>query len=134
DARHHTHVIGATGSGKSTLLINLILADVEAGRGVAVLDPKGDLVTDVLARLPQECGGRLVILDPVEVDAPAALNILDTTGRDPELVVDHVVGVFRRLYQAYWGPRTEDVLRSACLALTLRAGTTLAHVPVLLSN
>ncbi len=134
DARHHTHVIGATGSGKSTLLINLILADVQAGRGVAVLDPKGDLVTDVLARLPESCGNRLVVLDPAEVEAPPALNILDTSDRDPELVVDHVVGVFRRLYQAYWGPRTEDVLRSACLTLTLRDDTTLAHVPLLLSN
>ncbi|HXR54617.1 MAG TPA: type IV secretion system DNA-binding domain-containing protein [Acidimicrobiales bacterium] len=134
DARHHTHVIGATGSGKSTLLVNLILADATAGRGVVVLDPKGDLVTDVLTRLPAEAGSRLVLLDPAETTAPAALNVLDVTGRDPELVVDQLVGVFHRLYAAYWGPRTEDVLRSACLTLTRRAGTTLAHVPLLLSN
>ena len=134
DARHHTHIVGATGSGKSTLLVNLILADARAGRGVVVLDPKGDLVTDVLARLPESAGERLVLLDPAEQAAPAALNVLDVTGRDPELVVDHLVGVFHRLYAAYWGPRTEDVLRSACLTLTRRPGTTLAHVPLLLSN
>jgi hypothetical protein len=52
DARHHLHVIGATGSGKSTLLVQLILADIHAGRGVVVIDPKGDLVTDVAHRLP----------------------------------------------------------------------------------
>ena len=52
DARHHLHVIGATGSGKSTLLVQLILADIHAGRGVVVIDPKGDLVTDVARRLP----------------------------------------------------------------------------------
>jgi energy-coupling factor transporter ATP-binding protein EcfA2 len=134
DARHHTHVIGATGSGKSTLLVNLILADATAGRGVVVLDPKGDLVTDVLARLPADAGEGLVLLDPAETTAPAALNVLDTRHRDPELVVDQLVGVFHRLYAAYWGPRTEDVLRSACLTLTRRPGTTLAHVPLLLSN
>ncbi|MHB1943523.1 MAG: type IV secretory system conjugative DNA transfer family protein, partial [Acidiferrobacteraceae bacterium] len=134
DARHHTHVMGATGSGKSTLLVNLILADATAGRGVVVLDPKGDLVTDVLARLPESAGARLVLLDPAEQAAPAALNVLEVTGRDPELVVDHLVGVFHRLYAAYWGPRTEDVLRSACLTLTRRPGTTLAHVPLLLAN
>jgi energy-coupling factor transporter ATP-binding protein EcfA2 len=134
DARHHTHVIGATGSGKSTLLVNLILADANSGRGVVVLDPKGDLVTDVLSRLPAEAGSRLVLLDPSETDAPAALNVLDVTGKDPELVVDQLVGVFHRLYNAYWGPRTEDVLRSACLTLTRRAGTTLAHIPLLLNN
>ena len=134
DARHHTHVIGATGSGKSTLLVNLILADAISGRGVVVLDPKGDLVTDVLSRLPAEAGGRLVLLDPAETDSPAALNVLDVTKKDPELVVDQLVGVFHRLYNAYWGPRTEDVLRSACLTLTRRAGTTLAHIPLLLNN
>ena len=134
DARHHAHVVGATGSGKSTLLTNLILADALAGRGVVVLDPKGDLVTDVLARLPEDAGDRLVLLDPAESEAPPSLNVLDVAGRDPELVVDQVVGVFHRLYAAWWGPRTEDVLRSAALTLTRRGGTTLAHVPLLFTS
>src|SRR5207247_8969523 len=38
DARHHIHVLGPTGVGKSTLLLNLALDDIEAGRGVAVVD------------------------------------------------------------------------------------------------
>lgn len=60
--------------------------------------------------------------------------MLDVRHRDPELVVDQLVGVFHRLYAAYWGPRTEDVLRSACLTLTRRPDFTLADVPHLLSN
>jgi hypothetical protein len=134
DARHHTHVVGVTGSGKSTLLINLILADIAAGRGVAVLDPKGDLVNDVLDRLPTEALTRLVLIDPAQTDAPAALNVLDTTDRTSELVVDQLVGVFARLYAAYWGPRTDDVMRSACLTLTRRPGATFGDIPLLLSN
>src|SRR5262249_20075313 len=50
DARQHLHVMGSTGSGKSTLLLNLVLGHVHAGRGAVVIDPKGDLVTDVLDR------------------------------------------------------------------------------------
>jgi hypothetical protein len=134
DARHHTHVIGSTGSGKSTLLVNLILADANAGRGVVVIDPKGDLVTDVLARLPKRAGDRLVLVDPAEDIAPPSFNVLDAHGRDFELVADQVTEVFHRLYAAWWGPRTEDVLRSACLTLARVEGTTLAHVPLLLSN
>lgn len=140
DARHHLHLIGATGTGKSTLLTNLILADAVAGRGVAVLDPKGDLITDVLARLPENVGGRLVLIDPAEqqaeAPAPPAWNVLDAHGRNPDLVVDQIVGVFARLYAAYWGPRTDDVFRSACLTL-VGDGTepvTLADVPRLLSD
>jgi len=129
DARHHLHVVGATGTGKSTLLTNLILADAAAGRGVAVLDPKGDLVGDVLARLPAEAADRLVLIDPAETLAPAALNVLDTTGQNPELVTDRVVGVFARLYAAYWGPRIEDVLRCACLTLTRQPHPTFGNRP-----
>jgi len=136
DARHHLHVIGATGTGKSTLLTNLILADAEAGRGVAVLDPKGDLITDLLARLPAHVGDRLVLIDPAETQAPPAWNVLDTHGRDPDLVVDQIVGVFARLYAAYWGPRTDDVFRCACLTLIgdPDVPVTLADIPRLLSD
>ncbi|MHB1800181.1 MAG: type IV secretory system conjugative DNA transfer family protein [Actinomycetes bacterium] len=136
DARHHLHVIGATGTGKSTLLTNLILADATAGRGVAVLDPKGDLITDLLARLPADVGDRLVLIDPVETQAPPAWNVLDSHGRDPDLVVDQIVGVFARLYAAYWGPRTDDVFRSACLTLIADPDVpvTLADIPRLLSD
>ncbi len=136
DARHHLHVMGATGSGKSTLLTNLILGDIEAGRGAVVIDPKGDLVTDLCDRLPVGAEARTVLIDPAERDAPPVLNVL--AGPDPDLVVDNLVGIFRNIFAAYWGPRTDDVLRAACL--TLRRTTTpehpasLADVPRLLAD
>lgn len=132
DARYHLHLLGATGSGKSTLLTNLVLSDVAARRGAVVIDPKGDLVVDILDRLPAEVAERVVLLDPDEADAPPTLNVLE--GDDPDLVVDHLVGIFRRIFEAYWGPRTDDVLRSACLTLLRRPGATLAEVPRLLGD
>jgi hypothetical protein len=135
DARHHLQVLGVTGTGKSTELLALMLAEAAAGRGFALLDPKGDLARDMLARLPASAGRRLVLVDPDETDAPAALNVLDTAGRSPELVTEHVVGVLHRLYGAYWGPRVEDTLRAAILTLTTHhAGATLADVPRLLTD
>jgi hypothetical protein len=50
----HTHVIGASGTGKSTLLLNCIIQDIAHGHGIALLDPHGDLVDEVLARIPKE--------------------------------------------------------------------------------
>ena len=132
DGRFHTHVIGATGSGKSTLLANLALADMAAGRGVVVIDPKGDLVVDLLARIPGRALERLVLIDPEETEAPPALNVL--SGEPAEVAVDHVVSVFARIFAAYWGPRTDDVLRSACATLRRLPGATLADVPVLLTD
>lgn len=145
DARHHLHVQGVTGTGKSTWLANLVLAEADAGRGVVLLDCQGDLARNVLDRLPARCGDRLVILDPAETDAPPAWNVLapvpsadgpagpgDLAAR--EWAAENVVGVFRRLYSAWWGPRMDDVLRAACLTLARRPGSTLADVPPLLTN
>jgi DNA helicase HerA-like ATPase len=75
DARHHIHVQGVTGVGKSTWLAHHVLGEAEAGRGVVLLDPQGDLATHVIDRLPADCGDRLAILDPDEHDAPAAFNV-----------------------------------------------------------
>jgi hypothetical protein len=158
DARHHIHVQGVTGAGKSTWLANHVLAEADAGRGVVLLDCQGDLARNVLDRLPGRVGDRLVILDPAETDAPPAWNVLaapssgrpapprETTQRDREpagrdsetawsvgetgreWAAENVVGVFRRLYAAWWGPRMDDVLRAACLTLVRQPGSTLADV------
>src|SRR6266508_247065 len=132
DACQHVHLLGATGSGKSTLITNLALQDIQAGRGVVVVDPKGDLVTDLLERLPDEAPERLVLLDPDERAAPPTLNPLD--GDDPDLAVDHLVGILHRIWIAHWGPRIDDVLRASCLTLLRRPGATLADVPRLLAD
>ncbi|WP_170068096.1 helicase HerA domain-containing protein [Lentzea guizhouensis] len=133
DARHHLHVIGATGSGKSTLLGNMILADAEAGRGIVLIDPKGDLVTDVLSRLPKSAADRVVIFDADSKSRPPCLNPLD--GGETDLTVDNLVSVFRRVYSAFWGPRTDDVMRAACLTLRSQEGVaTLADLPKLLAD
>src|SRR6202040_2572450 len=75
DCRQHIHVLGPTGSGKSTLLLNLALEDINAGRGVGVIDPKGDLVRALLERIPDEASSRLVLIDPTHRDYPIGLNV-----------------------------------------------------------
>jgi len=139
DARMHLHVMGSTGSGKSTLLTRLALGDIAAGRGVVVIDPKGDLIGDILARYPSGAPAP-VLIDPDDRAAPPVLNVLDVAdAAERDLVVDNVVGIFRRIFEAYWGPRTDDILRAACLTLVHHAagggGTaTLADVPKLLQD
>ncbi|MDQ7905977.1 type IV secretion system DNA-binding domain-containing protein [Phytohabitans sp. ZYX-F-186] len=133
DARHHLHVPGPTGTGKSTLLLNLALADARAGRGLAVFDPKGDLVRDLLDRLPPGVAGRLVLIDPDERQAPPALNLFDL-GSDPETVADQLVGVMAKVWAQYWGPRTDDLARHAVLTLAHQPDATLADLPLLLAD
>jgi len=134
DALHHLHVLGPTGTGKSTLLLNLVVQDISAGRGVVVIDPKGDLVEDVLARIPDERLDDVVVLDPADEERPVGLNVLRGGERSPELIADQVLAVFHGLYRENWGPRTQDILHASLLTLTGRPGVTLCALPVLLSN
>ncbi len=50
DRLRHLYIVGKTGTGKTTLLQNLILQDIEEGRGFALLDPLGDLADELLDR------------------------------------------------------------------------------------
>jgi hypothetical protein len=134
DARHHIHLLGATGSGKSTQMCHLILDDIRACRGVVVIDPKGDLVVDVLDRLPADLpdlAGRLVLIDP---DQPGGARLNPLAGDDHDLVVDNIVSIFAKIFARHWGPRIDDVLRVACLTLLRKAEATLTLVPPLLND
>ena len=140
DSRQHVHILGATGSGKSTLMTHMILDDVAAGRGVVVIDPKGDLVNDVLARLPESAVGRTVVFDPDDASAPPSLNVLQLERPDEvDMIVDNLCGLFGRIFSSFWGPRTDDNLRSACLTLlhapeAATGGVSLADIPRLLGE
>ncbi|MEU0150624.1 type IV secretory system conjugative DNA transfer family protein [Micromonospora fulviviridis] len=132
DARQHVHLVGKTGVGKSTLMLNMILADIKAGRGTVVIDPRGDLITDILDRLPATYADRIAIIDP-DQENPACFNPLDDRG-DPHLAVDNLVGIFAKIFQGQWGPRMDDTMRVACLTLMRHAKPTLSLVPSLLQD
>ena len=108
DARHHLRICGPTGTGKTTLIAGQILADADAGRGVVFIDPKGDAVLDVIARLPEASAGKVVLFDPGDTrHAPPCLNVLqgDGSGTDTDMIVDNVTGIFRRIFAGFWGPQ-----------------------------
>ena len=142
DRSHHLHVLGPTGVGKSTLLANLILQDIAAGHGVVVVDPKSDLVTEVLARVPEHRVGDIIVADAAATEpAVVGFNILRSAHDEQsrELVVDHVIHIWHELYKDFWGPRSEDVLRGALLSLINTKGAngesfTLIEAPEVLTN
>ena len=133
DAVYHTHLLGPTGVGKSTVLLSLALADAAEGRGLLLLDPKGDLATDFVARLPQERAGDVVVLDPTN-PCPVGFNPLVGP---PELAVvtaEAVLGVLAELFRDSWGIRTADVLSAALLTLARIPQATLVWLVPLLTN
>jgi hypothetical protein len=112
----HMHIIGATGTGKSTLILNLIMQDIQAGRGVAVLDPHGDLIESILARITNERIDDVVLIDPADSDFPVGFNILSAHAEiEKDILSSDLVAVFRRLSTS-WGDQMNSVFANAILA------------------
>jgi Type IV secretion-system coupling protein DNA-binding domain len=121
----HLHVVGASGSGKSTLLIDLIMQDIEEGRGVGVLDPHGDLVDEILGGVPEERLADAILFDPADAVFPIAWNILEAHSElERALLASDLVGIFRR-FSTSWGDQMTSVLGNAVLVLLENPGSTL---------
>jgi len=117
ERRQHVYIIGQTGTGKSTLLYNMILQDIEAGRGVAVIDPHGDLVHEVLDHIAPWRTDDIVYFHPADED-PVALNVLRASSDDWHLVTSGIVSAFKKIWGDSWGPRLEYILYATVAALT----------------
>jgi predicted DNA-binding transcriptional regulator AlpA len=112
----HMHLIGASGSGKSTLLLNMIVQDIQNGEGLCVLDPHGDLIEQVLCRMPEERIQDVVLLDPSDEAYPVGFNILSAhSDLERNLLASDLVSVFRRLSTSF-GDQMVTVLGNAILA------------------
>ena len=123
----HTHVIGSSGSGKSTFLINQIRQDIDRGGGLAVFDPHGDLIDQVIGYIPKERYDDVILFDPSDEAFPIGFNILSAhSEREKNLLASDLVSVFQRLSTS-WGDQMTAVLRNAILAMleSSRGGTLL---------
>lgn len=135
DSRMHLHLLGPTGSGKTTALLGLALQDINAGRGVAILDPKGDLAEAVLSRIPLGRVGDVAYVSPEEDGWCLGINPLELRSEDDaDLVAENTLTIFKRLYERFWGMRTDDILKVAIRTMLARGDATLAHIPVLLTD
>ncbi|BFD25242.1 MAG: type IV secretion system DNA-binding domain-containing protein [Candidatus Parcubacteria bacterium] len=135
DRRRHMYLIGKTGMGKSTVLENMIIDDIRAGRGVAVVDPHGDLAEKVMAYIPEERIKDVIYFNPADIDYPIAFNVVEQVdSRLQHLVASGLIGVFQKLWADSWGPRLEYILRNAILAILDYPGSTLLGVVRMLSD
>lgn len=129
----HTHVIGATGSGKTTLLKNLIIQDLEAGHGLAVIDPKGDLLDAILTCMPAARRDDVIIFDPTDTEYPVGFNMLEfVEAAYRSRTTSEVIAIFQKLFGTAWGHRLEHILRYTVLTLLEVPGSTLLDIPNLL--
>ncbi len=141
DKRRHVYILGQTGTGKTTTMLNMIIDDIHHGKGVAYIDPHGDAIDDILAKIPKERAEDVVIFDAGDVERPMGLNIFEAkTIEQKDLVIQEALQILYRLYDPnhtgqIFGPRFDHWLRNA--ALTLMAdpeGGTFIEVPKVFSD
>jgi hypothetical protein len=119
DRRQHLYTVGKTGTGKSTLLRNLIIQDIEAGEGVAVIDPHGDLAEELLNCIPPWRTDHVVYFDPTDERHSVGLNLVGRVPRvQRHLTASGITSAFKSIWLDSWGPRLEYFLY-ACVAALL---------------
>jgi hypothetical protein len=133
DRRLHFYLLGKTGTGKSTVFKNMIISDILAGEGVAVVDPHGELVEDLLNFIPSNRVNDVVYFDPSDTNNPIGFNMLELNDMDQrDLVADGVVEVFKKHFEYSWGPRLQYILHNTILTILEVQGQTLLAVQRLL--
>ncbi|MDP3770271.1 MAG: type IV secretion system DNA-binding domain-containing protein [bacterium] len=120
DRRRHLYVIGQTGTGKSVFLKNLIIQDVQAGKGVCVIDPHGDMVEDILQFVPRTRTQDVIYFNPGDIQRPMGLNMLEYDPNFPEqktFIVNEMLSIFDKLYNmsVAGGPMFEQYFRNSTM-------------------
>ena len=139
DRRRHMYIIGKTGTGKSQLLEEMIVQDIESGKGVAVIDPHGDLIDGVVSRIPAARAEDVIYFDPSDTERPMGLNMLEAkTEEQKHFVVTSIVGLMYKLYDpmktGIIGPRFEHAIRNAMLTVMVEPGNTFVEVVRVLTD
>jgi hypothetical protein len=135
DRKGHMYLVGKTGTGKSTLILNMLVSDINEGRGVALIDPHGDLAEEVLLHIPQARINDVIYFNPADMEYPIAFNPLEKVHPDyHHLVASGIIAVFKKIWPEFWGPRLEHILRHSVLTLLEYPDSSLLDLPRLLTD
>lgn len=137
DRRRHIYIIGQTGVGKSTLMTNMVIDDIKNGKGVAIIDPHGDLIERILSLIPEKRFEDIIVFDPSDIQRSLGMNMLEYDFNKPEektFIVNEMFNILDKLYdmKTVGGPMFEQYTKNAILLLmedALNEPATLMDIP-----
>jgi len=139
DRRRHMYIIGKTGTGKTEFLKQMIMQDIKNGEGLAVIDPHGDLIEDILKLTPPQRAEDVILFDPSDTSRPMGFNMLDAESEEQKhFVVNSIIGLMYKLFDpnktGIIGPRFEHAIRNAMLTVMYEKGSTFVEVVRVLTD
>jgi Type IV secretion-system coupling protein DNA-binding domain len=118
DRLRHMYVIGKTGVGKSKFLVGEMIDDITYGKWLAVVDPHGDLIEEVMMHIPESRKKDVIIFDPTDEEYPFCFNPLTVEpGESKQVLAKGFIDIFKKFFGANWNPKLEHVLRMLFLGL-----------------
>jgi len=135
DRRRHIYLVGKTGMGKSELLKNMAIQDILADRGIAFIDPHGEVAESLLDYIPAKRINDVVYFNPADLDFPISFNVMEKVVIEHRhLVASGLMGVFKKIWPDVWSARMEYILNNAILALLEYPNSTLLGVNRMLAD
>ena len=135
DRRRHIYIIGKTGMGKTALMENMAIQDIQAGRGLAFIDPHGEAAERLLDFVPSRRINDVIYFNPADVEYPIAFNVMEKVGPEHRhLVAGGLMSVFKKIWPDVWSARMEYILNNTILALLEYPGTTLLCINRMLAD
>ena len=132
------YIVGKPGTGKTSLLQSLIVSDLHAGHGLAVINPEqGTFLERILPFVPEHRIQDVIYFDPLDVVHPISLNPLHRQpGADLELCIEYTLTVLQQLFDtsAATAPQTTYILEHIVRTLMQIPGSSLFDAERLLDK
>jgi CxxC-x17-CxxC domain-containing protein len=135
DRRRHMYLVGKTGMGKSNLLENMAIQDIQAGNGIAFIDPHGEAAEKLLDYIPSWRVNDVIYFNPGDVAYPTAFNVMEITNPEQRnLIAAGLMAVFKKIWPDVWSARMEYILNNTILALLEYPNSTLLGINRMFSD
>src|SRR6266487_6705547 len=134
------YVIGMQRMGKSGLFEELIMQDIRQGIGVCVLDPHGELIDHIIARLRNRAEEeKVILLDITDEEHPLGLHLLACPNPTNDSAIMNPLRQVLHTFDKAYGispttPLMYDLLYKIAYVLIANPGYTMVDIPLFLTN